>query len=122
MPTEIWNENRKLIQLSLNPPTVFYAYLKKVSNEKIEIEIDNITGLPFEITGLVINDSTIISPTSKIILLRYPQRNTVCFQGNFQIAKLPNFQIKYHILGLTDTRFKKILPFSRSNESANLPQ
>ena len=118
LPTEIWEENRKLIQLSLHPPTVFYAYFKKVSNEKIEIEIDNITGLPVEITGLQINDSTLIPPLNKTILLRYPQRTTILFQTNQLINKSANQLIRFHLLGFNEILTQKIIPFSRSTESA----
>ncbi len=113
LPNTIWEKDRKLIQLALSPIVPFYAYLKDTINQKINIEIDNITGLPIEIIGLEINDSTLIYPTNKHILLRYPQRNTICFQGNFQTFKLSNFQLKYRILGLSKIKTEKVIPYAR---------
>lgn len=113
LPTDIWEENRKLIQLALNPPTAFYAYLKDTTNNKISIQIDNISALPIEISGLQLNDSTLIKPTANNILLRYPQRTEIVFPFNLKIQKLSNLSIRYRILGLSNYKTQKIIPYAR---------
>jgi hypothetical protein len=118
LPTEIWEVNRKLIQISLFPPSSFYAYLKQITDEEISIETDNISGMAVEIMGLIVDDSITIVPTNKTILLRFPQLNTALFRTDFLIKQSSKLTLKYRVLGLKDIREEKIIPFSRTAQSS----
>lgn len=114
LPTDLWEEKRKLIQLSLHPPSAFYAYLKDATHTQLSIEIDNISGLPVEILGLVTNDSIDVSPSNKKILLRYPQRNTITFNlPTDTIYNSAHLKLKFRTFGLTTIKTEKVIPYAR---------
>jgi hypothetical protein len=109
LPHEIWNQNREFIQSSLFIAPAFHASVDKINAKEILIKIENTSGLPLQINQLIINDSIVLFPAERTILLRYPENSIIKFPNQNSIHKNDKLELIFQVYGLSDIRKQKVV-------------
>lgn len=116
---------RKFIQSTLDPIQGLNAYFLDYHQNNLKIVVKNVQRLPIEITGLELNDGTVIKLEKKVIIEgKKPQRSTVdkiinvnCNSKKECSKKLINKQkILFNILGQEKNKLAKISEHYLNNE------
>ena len=118
--TEMYRHNARLICVTIHPKKCVNAYLKKQTNNSVEIEWANIQPLGIEITGLQA-DSLLLKPTGKPIAkgttagqIAPYQTSTFSIPNGFKMPKKMKLVYTSELLG--EKGKDKVMMYERVNE------
>lgn len=118
-PIEFLYNNQIFIRNKIYPKQPLASYYNGITDNKIQLSIRNLQGLPVSIKSLIINDSLIISSAEETILSGNPNFDLSHQQFEFpipnghqvSISESDKIEIRYSLLGLDLMYTNEVFPW-----------
>jgi hypothetical protein len=116
----VFYNNQQAIRNVLHPAEGLHAFLHKVADHRLTLDLANIQAMPLEVTGVSFNDELFFEPVQRV-LLQPMIPNTPVEYKRFDFALPAGFawsdtmashlKLQYRVLGLSEMRQNSIFPW-----------
>jgi len=121
---EMYYNSQRYIESVLSPKKALHAYIKSVDESGVELSFGSIQPMHIEVLNLTVNDSIVLVPNDKIIILGKKSYSLVSYVNKY--FKIPgwnkiifdesNLSIQYRLYGTRAIRKTKVFPWEIYNK------